>query len=762
MQVAVSLAVVVAVVLLLAHSSTPLDASIPPPVPVLRSGLYPGSRNDSGTRAELGQPLCSTRGGPKPGSWVDRGPDFSAQLDPPCCAWDRRRELGAVGNEDGAPGIRPQCTMVNVAPDVGFSGSTAALIPVGGYACNCSPERQRAMQRFEWTPRDCALPVWDARAFCAALGNRTVLFIGDSTGMQLAAAVHNYIAWSGEACGVQLSAQQSGPYLDDRHGGRSWFSIVKAAARLPDIVVLGAGAFVKPLVGIAGVLNTVRAEYKLHFGGTGLRVVWRTSLGGGCTKSGGALEPLLALPRDSPGFWKAHASTENFEKMEEWDLKALGFWQDDPFVALLDLTPLWMRPDAKQGSGEAAPWNCHHTCVPGALRLAARQLLLLFQTELRVDAQWVGPPAPLPSNSPSVGPAAPGALPSPWPGKRARPPRAPPAQSAAIRALPLCSVRGGPTPGAWVDLGEALEPWDPPCCSWDRRRRVLFEADGGVEEGAPCGFDGLDMSRGGTFRGSNITLLPAGGFACQCSPERLRAMQRFEWTPHECRLPVWDAHAFCAALGSRRVLFIGDSTGQQLSATIHNYVTFGGAACGPQLLSELSDTLIGEHFGVLNRGSCHGEKGGNHQPGDGKPPCTFLDLIEAVRPDIVVMGAAAHIKHTVGTPAIRKILAQVREDVETRLSGSTVRIVWRTSLGAGCLVEGDVLAPMAAHPRDTPGAWEHINATQKLYNFQLMEEWDRIALDFWKDHPRVSTLDITPLWMRPDSMQGAGQVDPCK
>ena len=93
-------------------------------------------------------------------------------------------------------------------------------------------------------------------------------------------------------------------------------------------------------------------------------------------------------------------------------------------------------------------------------------------------------------------------------------------------------------------------------------------------------------------------------------------------------------------------------------------------------------------------------------------------------------------------------------------AGSPLRLVWRTSLGAGCLVNGTPLAPLAAMPRDTPGHWAYINATQKLYNFQLMEEWDALALEFWRPHPRAATLDLTPLWMRPDSMQGAGQVEP--
>jgi len=295
-----------------------------------------------------------------------------------------------------------------------------------------------------------------------------------------------------------------------------------------------------------------------------------------------------------------------------------------------------------------------------------------------------------------------------------------------------------------VDRGAAFAAADPPCCSWDRRRALLETAGGGGGDAAAkpaCTFDKVDMNTQ-SFVGAAAALMPAGGYGCRCSPERQRAMQAYEWEPAACELPAWDAHAFCAALGNRTILWLGDSSGTQLAAAVHNYVAWGGAACGAQMECRLADTLTGKLYGVLNRGPA------------------WTETVDAVRPDIVILGVGAHIKHTFGTPAAVEVLETVHAAEAARYANSRMKVVWRTSLAAGCLVEGDAIAPLAALPRDVPGHWAHINATQKIYNFQMMEHWDHAALAFWRDHPRVATLDLTPIWMRPDTMQGAGEVEP--
>jgi hypothetical protein len=64
--------------------------------------------------------------------------------------------------------------------------------------------------------------------------------------------------------------------------------------------------------------------------------------------------------------------------MEKWDALTLGFWRSHPIAHTLDLSMLWMRPDSKKSSGEDEPLDCAHSCNPGALRVAARQMHLLL------------------------------------------------------------------------------------------------------------------------------------------------------------------------------------------------------------------------------------------------------------------------------------------------------------------------------------------------------------------------------------------------
>jgi hypothetical protein len=297
----------------------------------------------------------------------------------------------------------------------------------------------------------------------------------------------------------------------------------------------------------------------------------------------------------------------------------------------------------------------------------------------------------------------------------------------------LCPVRER-VGGVWLDSGEEFANLNPPCCGFDKRRRQLSE--GNVSK--PVCIGGTDI-----FKGNSEFLIPAGGYGCKCSEERMRNMVKYEWIPHNCKLPAWNAQDFCAALGSRTLLFIGDSTSTQLAATIHNYISWNCGSCGDQISSEKSDTLTGKNYGVLNRG----------QPWD-----VILDNMIR-KPDIVILGASPHISHDIGTRGMIEILEYVRTQFESKFINMPVRVVWRTSLGAGCLLKGAELQPLPSSPSNIPGYWENLNSTQKIYNFQLMEMWDTMALNLWRNHS-MSSLDLTPLWMRPDVMQGSGESAP--
>ena len=75
-----------------------------------------------------------------------------------------------------------------------FQARPEQLLPVGGNACACDPARREQLSLL-WEPSGCKLREFSAEAFCTALGDRTLLLVGDSTMQQLASVLMNGLAW---------------------------------------------------------------------------------------------------------------------------------------------------------------------------------------------------------------------------------------------------------------------------------------------------------------------------------------------------------------------------------------------------------------------------------------------------------------------------------------------------------------------------------------------------------------------------------------
>ena len=311
------------------------------------------------------------------GFWVDFG-ERSATADPPCCTWDGRpnRQLSTLHLPE------PACNLSHLYYRGDWAAGFAnALAPAGGGGCACDAERARAVARPEWMPTGCKLPAWDAHAFCSALAGRRILFIGDSISQQVAAAIHNFIVWGGGDCAVQLAHTEgdtlTGRPYGKRNLGCAWLDCVTNARYRPDIVILGAGPHVENDEGMADIVRTVRSQFLELPRSLELSLIWRTSLGGGCSRRGQPMWPRTVMPQDEAGYWAAldaEQNVYNYKNMERWDALAIEDWRGVPNTAVLDLTPLWLRPDAMVSSGSDAPTNCVHVCSPGPLRFAARQL----------------------------------------------------------------------------------------------------------------------------------------------------------------------------------------------------------------------------------------------------------------------------------------------------------------------------------------------------------------------------------------------------
>jgi hypothetical protein len=62
-----------------------------------------------------------------------------------------------------------------------LKGSKNFLVHIAGNGCKC----EGWVDEYVWEPAGCVLAAWDAAAFCDALGARSLMFIGDSTMIQV-------------------------------------------------------------------------------------------------------------------------------------------------------------------------------------------------------------------------------------------------------------------------------------------------------------------------------------------------------------------------------------------------------------------------------------------------------------------------------------------------------------------------------------------------------------------------------------------------
>ena len=229
---------------------------------------------------------------------------------------------------------------------------------------------------------------------------------------------------------------------------------------------------------------------------------------------------------------------------------------------------------------------------------------------------------------------------------------------------PLCIGEEQNT-GAWHSLhGDearaALDP-SPPCCGEHVERLDACKPSGRLTDwySHACTCSGL--SRNGTrlARGSHV----------------------YQWRPSRCQLLPWNATRFCERLGSRRLLFLGDSTMRQHHATLFNMIAFDKHAhCAEEVSFVPSDTITMAAFGRLNRGfPIRKVLAGISPPMRRRPPY-----------DVVVLSTGAHI---VNDTDFESVLGYVTSEVPSAFP--RVRLIWKTQHPAGCSRD---VRPLHAYP----------------------------------------------------------------
>jgi hypothetical protein len=244
-----------------------------------------------------------------------------------------------------------------------------------------------------WLPTKCHLPYFDPAIFCDLLGNKKILFIGDSTMQQTATTVMNYIMWDGNAVNHSRCAKQiifragdtltgkryrmiGAGYPDKKRGwwgyNRGWEFGEAVKAEHPDIAVINANAHLSTRKDFEIMLSHVAETYKSLVKQKPFKLVWKTNQPGGCASTP---VPSLDAMRTNPEY-RDSLKNYNYADFLPRDRFAKRFWQqqkDLPEVHILDLEPLYLRPDAHVGGGD-----CLHMCVPGPLSIIPRLMLQLL------------------------------------------------------------------------------------------------------------------------------------------------------------------------------------------------------------------------------------------------------------------------------------------------------------------------------------------------------------------------------------------------
>ena len=138
--------------------------------------------------------------------------------------------------------------------------------PLLARSCECDAAhgsaRRHSADDYTWETRrgrgSCVFPRWDGNRFCAALGSRVILLVGDSTMFQFASTLQALLRASGDGGGSSCAAQIDYALSDTLLGGclgyfgrgGQWGALVSSSKRWPSIVILAAHAHVyRPPVG---------------------------------------------------------------------------------------------------------------------------------------------------------------------------------------------------------------------------------------------------------------------------------------------------------------------------------------------------------------------------------------------------------------------------------------------------------------------------------------------------------------------------------
>jgi hypothetical protein len=274
-----------------------------------------------------------------------------------CCGWDSRDNM-----------VNPTvCGWSPRGDEHLMYGHQTWLTQTGGHASSCDKrdgtrDTVTQRERYEWKPMLCDLLAWNASQFCELVGNRTFLFLGDSTMHQTAAGLMSQLTSDGEICAEQLAVARINE-LDPVSLPMDFVTKVN-----PDVVVLNVGAhfmtmdgFMKDLQALHPLVEQIRTQSENV---KNVTLLWKTMNPPhvNCSaESGGPLNTNWPYKEDH-----GNGDHYNWYILAEQDViakrlaRSLG-------MKVVDMSPLYKRQDAHS--------DCLHFCLPGPTDLF--QILLL-------------------------------------------------------------------------------------------------------------------------------------------------------------------------------------------------------------------------------------------------------------------------------------------------------------------------------------------------------------------------------------------------
>jgi hypothetical protein len=264
-----------------------------------------------------------------------------------------------------------------------YSGENARLRKQGGYRPDFA--------RYEWKPKNCELIAWSSKLFCKTIGDRKVLFIGDSTMAQTHATLASMIYQSSElqsleqrkACLEQVIFQHSDHlvYHTGEWRGMPLIDTVRKANFSYDLIVMGTGphfdyketgSMEKPSYAsyffpkLSDEMEVIKETTARQNPPRKVSFYWKTENTGhpSCSSSEkplSILENKEEMLTPSKHHWiKTYQMNQLIRnRSKEFDLQ------------ILNMEPLYLRPDAHPSSKQ----DCLHYCTPGPLNYFPRIFL---------------------------------------------------------------------------------------------------------------------------------------------------------------------------------------------------------------------------------------------------------------------------------------------------------------------------------------------------------------------------------------------------